>query len=103
MVYCVTDVNRLRVNIHLRSYCEVDIIAKFFTIKNWRITYVYFLVGNYVVLGNEMKQCFFIVVKETKLRKRPNNELFYSHERIVLYSSSNFVKKEIKVRSRTTI
>ena len=55
MVYCVTDVNRLRVNSHLRNYCEVDIIAKFFTIKNWRITYVYFLVGNYVVLGNEMK------------------------------------------------
>ena len=103
MLYCLTDVIKLRVNSHLCSYREFDIIAKFFTIKNWRITYVYFLVGNYVVLGNEMKQCFFIVVKETKLRKRPNNELFYSHVRVVLYSSSNFVKKEIKVRSRTTI
>ena len=42
MAYCVTDVNRLKVNSHLRSYPEVDIIAKFFTIKNWLITYTCF-------------------------------------------------------------
>ena len=78
MVYCVTEVNRLRVNSHLRNYCEVDIIAKFFTIKNWLITYICFLLGNYVVLGNEMKHCFFIV-KETKLRNKVNNGLMYIH------------------------